>query len=384
MPMRLFLGDTDARYLERMKMWLDRDYSQEIQVSTYNDRNSMLRDLRQKGADVALVSREFAPELQMLRIAGAARAAWLGEEDGTDTDTGERILGKYKRMDLLAEAVRGMVPDSRAASQDIPSGYPPMGRAEEKQRTVMLDDYGMAEPAFGSDSVRVIAVTSFSGGTGATTISTALARNLKAEGKETIYLNLELLNSAGKLFSGGGSGTLRDALDIIRTGAPEPMVQIRRILCRTASGIAFFREREDGLNLQNTSGEDLVSLITAIRYSGVFSYIVIDLNYTGRPADVQVLDCADVILVVNDGTQTANRKLSAAMKSLGQLAQETGIDFSGRMQLLFNRFSSSKSSREPENVNLPLAGKIPPIMHATTEEIAAYLAAKSDIIRKIR
>ncbi len=397
--MRLILGDTDIRYLERMKQWITRDYGAEILVSTFSDRDSLMRSLRRDGADLVLADRSLIPDLSALRAAGAGSAAFLGEEDGTDSMTGERVVGKYKRMDIFADTVRELAgpsgrksPDTDAAAgwtdnapgAGIASASVPGGIRGDSLRTVILDEYGPAEDAAGRTSSRVIAVTSFSGGTGVTTVASALARNLQGDGLETMYLNLELVNSAQDLFRGGGTGTLYDALEIIRSGDPEPAPQIRRILCRTSDGTAFFRGSGDRANLPNTSGEELASLITALRYSGIFSYIVVDLNYTGLPRDMHVLDCADTILAVDDGTQTANRKLRSVLNILDYMARETGIDFRSRMKILYNRFSSSKSSSEAEASITAVPGKIPPVMHATTEEIVSYLAAKSDIIRKIR
>ena len=92
--MRLILGDTDVRYLERMKQWITRDYGAEILVSTFSDRDSLMRSLRRDGADLVLADRSLIPDLAALRAAGAGSAAFLGEEDGTDSMTGERVVGK--------------------------------------------------------------------------------------------------------------------------------------------------------------------------------------------------------------------------------------------------------------------------------------------------
>ena len=54
-----------------------------------------------------------------------------------------------------------------------------------------------------------------------------------------------------------------------------------------------------------------------------------------------------------------------------------------RMKLLYNRFSSSKSSSEISELPIPVIGKFPPIKHALVGEIIDYMMTKQDVFQRL-
>ena len=50
------------------------------------------------------------------------------------------------------------------------------------------------------------------------------------------------------------------------------------------------------------------------------------------------------------------------------------------MMLLYNKFSSSKSSSEITDLHIPVIGTIPPIKHALVKEIINYILTQDEIL----
>ena len=268
-------------------------------------------------------------------------------------------------------------PQEPAPVFGIPSDDDPWG----EQST--LAGLGGAESAFSGPAAKLIAVTSFSGGTGVTTVSAALAKNLAARGFKVLYLNLEAGGSSETLFQSDDRGSLEDVLRVLESRGEATAAELTGSLCLSREGVYFYRPCEDPGLILNLSSDHILELLGALRYANMFSYIVMDFNFIVSPQDLRILDSADRVLILNDGSVTANVKFMRTLRTVRYLEQLTGISVTGRMGMVYNKFSSSKSSNEVQEPGIDVIGKIPPIMHATTEEIVAYMTANMKILKRI-
>lgn len=253
-----------------------------------------------------------------------------------------------------------------------------------QNRTVILEEGVSVDETMPGENAKVIAVTSFSGGTGVSTVAAALSKSLRIRSYETLYLNLEALGSMKDVFYGKGTGTMAEVLAEV-SSVEEPSVKaLEPLLSWDATGTAFIKAGSDSKAVCSASGETLIKLLTALRYDAGFSYIVADINFEMTDRYLAVLDNADRIIVINDGTSPANEKFARGMGYLRSASAEKGVDLVGRMELLYNRFSSSKSSKRLDEPGMPVLGMIPPLMHATTREIVNFMFRRMDLLRSIK
>ena len=162
MQIRLAVGEQDSRYLEHFVTYLERNYMDRLEVSSFT-RPETFREMVTRGSfDVILVDEAFGISTEELREYG--RTAFLSEIESKDSGDGIRRIAKYKKPDLIYK--------------DILDIY-----AESGVRGVFQK----------SHQGQITLVTGFSGGTGASTFAAALAKHYAAAGKKVLYLNLELI-----------------------------------------------------------------------------------------------------------------------------------------------------------------------------------------------
>jgi len=237
--------------------------------------------------------------------------------------------------------------------------------------------------AFGGPAAKIIEVTSFSGGTGVTTIAAALAKNLAARGLKVMYLNLETACSCGSLFQSDDTGSFREVLQAAVSHQELSSEILMDNLCLSSDNVWFYRPCDEPELMLALSSEHILELIGGLRYAGMFSHIIVDFNFIPSEQDLRILDSADRILILNDGSVTANAKYLRGFRLVQYLEKLTGISVTDRMEMIYNCFSSSKSSTTIQNPGISVIGRIPPIKHATTEEITEYVKANMNVLKRI-
>ena len=507
MAVRLVMGDVDARYLEQMQGFLEKNYPSEAEIHSFTSADSLEEFLKREGADVVLVNPRLGIGVKRLYRAGATAVAYLDEKDGAPDVTGERIVGKYKRPDVFLGIVKEIADEGavrarmnarveadraraaaaaeeearrtaeeewrraaeeearraaeeerrraaeeeqrraaeeaarraaeeearraaeeearraaeeearRAAEEKARRAAEERARREEEERAkqfqpemnnppsggwdapspipvfgIPSEDDPMDDPktitiasdkAFGGPAAKIIEVTSFSGGTGVTTIAAALAKNLAARGLKVMYLNLETACSSGSLFQSDDTGSFREVLQAAVSRQELSSEILLDNLCLSSDNVWFYRPCDEPELMLALSSEHILELIGGLRYAGRFSHIIVDFNFIFSEQDLRILDSADRILILNDGSVTANAKYLRGFRLVQYLEKLTGISVTDRMEMIYNGFSSSKSSTTIQDPGISVIGRIPPIKHATTEEIAEYIKANMNVLKRI-
>ena len=424
MAVRLVMGDVDERYLAQMQGFLEKNYPSEAEIHSFTNADSLEDFVKREGADVVLINPRLGIGVKRLYRAGAVAVAYLDEKDGAPDVTGERIVGKYKRPDVFLGIVKEIADEGaararvnarleadrarqaaeeesrRAAEEtakqfqagaetpaggwDAPSPIPVFGIPSEDDP---LDDQKTIAFTSGTDfkgpAAKIIEVTSFSGGTGATTISAALAKNLAARGLKVMYLNLETACSCGSLFQSDDPGSFGNVLKAAVSNEELTAEILMDNLCLSSDGVWFYRPCDDPELMLTLSSDHILELLGGLRYAGMFSHIIVDFNFIASEQDLRILGSADRILILNDGSVTANAKYLQSFRLVQYLEKLTGISVTDRMELIYNRFSSSKSSTTIPDPGISVIGRIPPIKHATTEEIVEYIKTNMNVLKRI-
>ena len=440
MAVRLVMGDVDERYLAQMQGFLEKNYPSEAEIHSFTNADSLEDFVKREGADVVLINPRLGIGVKRLYRAGAVAVAYLDEKDGAPDVTGERIVGKYKRPDVFLGIVKEIADEgaararvnarleadrarqaaeeearraaeeeaARAAAErdrreeeetakqfqagaetsaggwDAPSPIPVFGIPSEDDP---LDDQKTIAFTSGTDfkgpAAKIIEVTSFSGGTGATTISAALAKNLAARGLKVMYLNLETACSCTSLFQSDDPGSFSNVLKAAVSNEELTAETLMDNLCLSSDGVWFYRPCDDPELMLTLSSDHILELLGGLRYAGMFSHIIVDFNFIVSEQDLRILGSADRILILNDGSVTANAKYLKSFRLVQYLEKLTGISVTDRMELIYNRFSSSKSSTTIPDPGISVIGRIPPIKHATTEEIVEYIKTNMNVLKRI-
>lgn len=350
MQIRLVIGEQDSRYLNNLTMYFERNYIDKLEIFSFSSPRMLQEYFSCGTADVILVDEAFGISAEDLKPYG--KTAFLSESGNGTDGTGTRMIFKYKKPDLIYKDILDMYAE------------------------------GGHRPAFrtGSRSVgHMILVTGVSGGTGASTFAAALAKKYASGGKKVLYLNLEPTGMSSDFFSGSGDYHFEDVIFALKIQRADVRLKMESAVRVDASGVHFFEPCTNAMYMLELNHEDIMKIMTILGEGCGYDDVVIDMNFRLNTDFMEIMSCMDRIILVQDGGETSNSKFRRTMEALQILEQQSKMNVTGNMQLLYNRFSSSKSSSEIPGLRIPVIGKLPPIKHALVGEIVDYMMTRQEI-----
>ena len=131
------------------------------------------------------------------------------------------------------------------------------------------------------------------------------------------------------------------------------------------------------------SNENIQTLLDALKKNGTYEDVIVDLNFRLDKSFISVMELADQIILVQDGGQSSNSKFYQAIEALKVVEEQERSELLEKMKLIYNRFSSSKSSTELTGVIFPVIGKFPPVKHASLQEIIEFMQTKQEVFERL-
>jgi len=348
MLIRIAVCDPDSMYLDRLQNFFERNYSDKIEMVSFTNASLFRSYLENEIVDVILVSSQETGLEELGRYGNVAVLTENGEEAGN----GFLTIEKYKKPALLYKDILNVY----AESASLPSR-----RADGSEK-----------------SGNLILVTSFSGGTGVSTVSAAAARALAVSGEKTICVDYEPFGGSSVFFNGEGNYGFDNVLYSLKGNSSDLRLKLESSVRTDACGADFYYEASKAAYMLEVNGEEKRDLINQIRGMKKYKSIVLDWQMAAFEKFQDVLKMfadADRIILVNDGSMTANLKYERAMDTLRTLmSKEDFRSFVYKTVLLYNKFSSSKSSQNLNDPVVRVLGSIPPIKHATSKEIMRWIS----------
>lgn len=322
MIIKLAVLDKNQDYMRRLLDFCREKYADRLEISCFSSEELLTDTLSRDRFDVLLVAegtdwtRERTPE-------GTA-FAFLTEELYQEKD-GAPAICRYQRVEQLYREILGLYAQNNA--QSLKGG-----------------DY-LGEGA------RVIAVTSASGGSGASTVAAALAVSLAARKQRVTYLNLETMGDPELYFSGEGKETFSELLYALKSNRTNLALRIESIVRRDPRGVRFFAAPANPLERNELTAEELERLLWELRRSGENDVVVLDVPFCFDGTERKALDQAADILMVSDGARAAGVKLRRLCQGLKAVGEE---DLLGRIKLLGNR-----GAGVPQDCGVKVLGTLP-------------------------
>ena len=173
-------------------------------------------------------------------------------------------------------------------------------------------------------------------------------------------------------FSGEGNYHFEDVLYAVKGSGVDTNLKITASIRTDKSEVDYFEESSIALYNLEMTPKDITAILEAIRKCGEYQRIIIDMGFSLRDEILEICSLMDSIIVVNDGSMTANAKFERTIAALEVLERQKKTTIRRKMRLLYNRFSN-KSSKEVDNPGMPVIGELPPIRHASSREVLEYL-----------
>lgn len=316
MKIRLAVLEPDKSYLSRVASVFNAKYADKLEIYSFTEEKTALAALEKDHIDVFLANEAFAIDKETLPE--RCGFAYLVEMPGIESLRGENALCKFQKAELIYKKVLGIFSDQASAITGM-----------------MHSDSGTKMTAFFSAA----------GGCGCTTAAAAYAAHLAGTGKKVLYLNLETFGNPDMLFQGEGQGSFGDIIYAVKSRKGNLYLKIESSVKRDPSGVYFFSGTSTALDMNELKEEEKRRILTELKTSCDYECVVLDLDFSLNEEFLSILDeCAQLVLV-SDGSRTANEKTSRMLFALNILEQQSGKKWMMRMGVLYNRFSSATSEK---------------------------------------
>lgn len=333
MLIKLMVLDADATYLSRLQDHLATHYSGKVELLAFTDQAAASSALADKGADVFLASERF--DIDPDSIPRRCGFGYLVDSGKIEAVHGVPAISKYTRVDHLYRQII-----------DLFDG--------------VSDTVKYRRPNLASQT-QVITFSSPAGGTGTTSVAVAFARTLAMQNdpRQVLYLSLDSTADTSLTFGLGASdhGTFSDVIYAVKRKRGNLQLQLDAHVNRDNYGTYFFATAAQATDVLEFSDEDLVFLIDHLLSSGTYDVIVVDAPFHLNGATIDLYERSSRIVLVSDGKVAANAKVARGATMLAQLDDQNSRGLFARTGILYNRFSSTKSSRITD-IRLPELGGI--------------------------
>lgn len=349
---QVVIGEQDEQFLVHLVNMMENGFKDSIDARCFSRPEHFLKYLHNNGGDVILVDEKFGVNAQEL---GTGQCGYLCDSNDIHAVNGCKVVGKYQHPDEIYKQIM----DIHLNGGLVPAKEP-------------------AAPC------EVVLLQGFSGGTGVSTVAAAASMYSAGSGTRTFYLNLEDMGSAQDFFHAQGTAGLDDILDALKSDPDSLSGRVAEYaLTDSGSGVSFFLSTASAAAMAALTEGDWMEILGALRRSGAYGRIFVDCGFALDGRHLAMMEAADKIAVVTDGSEPANTKFYRAFAALSPASQPEHPSLTAKMVLLYNAFSSSKSSRRLENLNLPVVGTIPPVKHALVAEIIQVMLSRQNIFERL-
>ena len=353
------VGEQDQRFLLHLANILENGFKEYIEPHCFGKPEFFTKYIGKNGADVILADENFGVDLESL---GLENCGYLCDSPEVKSMGGFKTICKFGHPDEIYAGIM----DIHACGGRI--------RQEESEEV-------LPEPV---TDCQVILVQSFSGGTGASTFAAAASMYSAQKGTQTFYLNLEDLGNSEDFFSANSEEGMDDVLEALRAGHVNLAdFAAERAQIDAKTGVSYLKSSARAWTMAQTDAADWMELVNALKASGSYQRIFVDCGFGLDQRHLSMMDAADKIVAVTDGSGTANTKFRRGLEALSLWERQEDKNITGKMLLFYNRFSSSKSSSRLEDISLPVVGTMPPVKHALVGEIIQVMLSRQNLFERL-
>lgn len=339
MKIRLAILEDNAQYLNRIVNVFNTKYSDKVEVYSFTDQKAAIHTVCTQKIDVLLSNEIF--EINPEELPNRCAFAYFTDSADIESIRGQQAICRFQRIDLIYKQILSIFSEK---AEDI------IG--------IRADD----------SSTRILSFTSAAGGTGSSTMASACALSLAQKGLKILYLNLEMLGNAEMIFSGEGQYDFTDVIYALKSRKSNLGLKLESIVRKDQSGVCFYAPAKVALDIKELGAEDIERLLKELTFSGIYDYIVLDIDFSIDDKFLQIWKRSHSLIFVSDGSKIANWKFERAFTALGILENQNDQVRIDRFCILYNKFSN-KTGKVIQGVDIKDLGGIPRYEHATTKQV---------------
>lgn len=352
MKIRLAILEKDKSYLTRIVTAFSARYADKLEIYSFTDYQVAMATLDSAKIDVLVANDLF--EVDVNALPKRCGFAYLVDSMGIDTVNNQSAICKFQKADLIYKQILSIYSENAGNVSGL---------------------------KIGNDDCRIVAFASPSGGAGSSTVAAACARHFAEQGYKVLYLNLEKYGSSESFFHAEGQFDMSDVIYVLKTKKANLTMKLESCVKQDASGVFFYAPAKIALDMLELGAEEIQRLLSELKLAGSYNYIVLDMEYSQNKDTLSILRQAHNIVVVGDGSQISNTKITRAYTALVTAEQNADAPIAGRMSLVYNKYSN-KTGSAIGDIGLRNIGGAPRYEHASTEQILSQLC-KMEFFNKI-
>ncbi len=344
MKIRVAILEKDAVYMERFVSSFGSKYADKIEIYSFSDYKLAVSNLENSKIDVFLANDDFNVDIN--EIPKRCGFGYLVESSDIELLNEQRAICKFQKTDLIYREILNIFSEK----ESMISGF-----------------------KINKDGGKILLFTSVSGGTGTSTLAASCALNFGAMNKKVLYLNLEEFGSSDMFFFSEGQYCMSDIIYNLKSKKSNLPLKIESIIKQDIRNVAFFSQPKTALDLLELDVEDIVLLINTLISVCRYEYVIVDMPLKIEKKYLDFYRLIDDIIVVGDGSDISNSKISSAYSALQIKEQEWDVSLTKKMVLIYNKFSN-KTGNTIDTIDLKNIGGAPYYEHANSQQILTQIS----------
>lgn len=326
--LHLVIGDIDEAYVESIANYITDNYSQRFQVTCFTKREFLFDyfSKNKKRIDILLLSPELYTDSIPMEMINTPIILSRGILDVEISDW--EVINKYQKGDRLISNIIDCF-------------------AERNPNKYCIMD--------GEKGTKVIAVYSPIGGCGKTNIAVGMSIRSAEIGRAVFYLNLEDIQSTPYFFDCETRQNLSNMLYYIKENKRNITLKIEGIRNTDFQyNIHYFSPPDNIMDLNETSPDEIQSLIQELKISNNYDVIFIDMSSSMDDKNLSILQLSDQIILINIHESLAMEKTRYFIKELDMLSKRNKVDLLEKTTIILNKYTANNMVKIE---GLDLAGK---------------------------
>ena len=352
MKIKVAILEKDQNYLKRIVTAFGSKYSDKFEIYSFTDDKIAIKALEDSRIDVFVASAVF--EIDLEALPKRCGFAYLVDSPEIYTINEQRTICKFQKADLIYKQILSIYSENAGSVSGL---------------------------KLGDDSTKIITFASPSGGVGTSCMSASCAIKLAKTGKKVLYLNFEKFGSPDMFFEAEGMFDMSDIIYALKSKKANLTMKLESCVKQDATGVYFYSQAKVALDMFEINSEEIIRLISKLKLSGTYDYIIIDIDFSMSKDYMKVYKQGHAVVWVGDGSKYSNFKIKRAYAAMSIMERNEDDSLLNRMCLAYNKFSS-KTSTMLENIDMKSIGGAPTYLHASVKQVVEQLS-EMDMFEKI-
>lgn len=328
MRFKVAIVDKDNLYLQRIARVFSEKYADNMDLYSFSSLEAFENRSVTARFDMVLYGEGM---ISVEDIPNGQHAMYLVSQADIDKVEGVSAICKYQKHEILFKKIV-----SYCIDQD---------NTNYIKKNVMGND------------CKVVLVAGAGGGSGATTVATALARFHARNGKKVLYISFEKNPATSLFFKSESDTSFSDVIYMLKSKKTNIISRLENIVQKDDTGVFFFNQCKTIFDMEELTEEDKKKLIEEICSFGEYDYVIIDDVITCNKDGFAICDYSDYILLISDGSKLSELKLDQISTVIGIWDEEKDARFRPKTRVFYNGNLNAKPSDEDRFIIMGASAK---------------------------